>query len=69
MTWPRGREPFYVQENERGVWHVETPDDPETMLCKMTISVDASVKVQRRPGKKPCLWCQRELALRRPSDG
>jgi hypothetical protein len=35
----------------------------------MTISVDASVKVQRRVGKKPCLWCRRELELRRPSDG
>lgn len=69
MTWPRGREPFYVQSEERGVWHVEEPEDPEVMLCGEVISVEASVKVQKRWGKKPCLWCRRELELRRPSDG
>jgi hypothetical protein len=58
-----GLDPFYVQENDRGPWHVETPGDPETMLCGLTISVDANAKVQKRWGLKPCLWCKRELEL------
>lgn len=68
MTWPRDREPFFVQQEERGVWHVETPDDPEKMLCGITIDVEANVRISRRWGKKPCLWCKRELSLARPSE-
>lgn len=62
MSWPENPEPFYVQANPREVWHVETPDDPEEMLCGLMISVDVSVKIQRRSGKKPCLWCRKALA-------
>ena len=58
----RDREPFFVQESPRSVWHVETPDDAETMLCGEVISVDApQSKVQRRWGTKPCLWCKKKL--------
>jgi hypothetical protein len=61
MTFQRF-EPFFVQENPRAVWHVETIDDPELMLCGMRISVDAmQAKVQRRWGTKPCLWCKKRL--------
>jgi hypothetical protein len=55
-------DPFFVQESPRAVWHVETPDDPERMLCGTMISVDAvASKVQKRWGTKPCLWCKRIL--------
>ncbi len=54
-------DPFFVQEHPRGPWHVETQDDPEKMLCGISVSVDASVKVQRRWGVKRCLWCARLL--------
>lgn len=64
MTWPRDREPFFIQQHDRGPWHVETPDDPEQMLCGIRVSVEDSVKIQKRWGLKPCLWCKRELELR-----
>lgn len=58
----RDTEPFFVQENPRGVWHVETPDDPERMLCGVIIPVDsASAKIQKRWGTKPCPWCSHLL--------
>lgn len=63
----RNREPFFVQEYERGPWHVETPDDPETMLCGITIGVDSSAKINRRFGLKPCLWCKKILEDARSS--
>lgn len=63
MTF-KTREPFFVQETPRGVWHVETPDDPEKMLCGLTIPVNSNEAViQRAWGLKPCLWCKRALDL------
>lgn len=61
MTNPfRFREPFFVQENPRAVWHVEKPDNPETMLCGAIIPVDSpQAKIQSRWGTKPCLWCKK----------
>lgn len=62
MPWPINPEPFYVQEYDRGPWHVETPDNPERMLCGIEISVEStSAKVQKRFGVKPCLWCKHWL--------
>lgn len=56
------RDPFFVQAAPRGVWHVETEDDPEVMLCGERISVDStSARVQYRWGTKPCLWCKKIL--------
>ena len=55
-------DPFFVQQYERGPWHVETVGDPEKMLCGITVSVDDNVKIQKRWGLKPCLWCKRLLA-------
>lgn len=57
----RKTDPFFVQEHERGPWHIEVPDDPEKMLCGITISVEASVKIQKRWGLKPCLWCLKKI--------
>lgn len=58
----KDRRPFFVQETPRSVWHVESEDDPEVMLCGETISVDSTAsKVQGRWGTKPCLWCKRIL--------
>lgn len=62
----RNVEPFFVQENPRGVWHVETPDNPERMLCGARIPIKEGeegdqVKIQRRWGTKPCLWCKKIL--------
>lgn len=58
----KDHEPFFVQANPRSVWHVESEEDPETMLCGEFISVFASEsKVQKRFGTKPCLWCKRVL--------
>jgi hypothetical protein len=54
-------DPFFVQQYERGPWHVETVGDPETMLCGIHISVEANVKIQKRWGLKKCLWCARKL--------
>lgn len=62
QTTFKDREPFWVQKNVRGVWHVETPDDPERMLCGEVIRVDdPHSKVQTRPGLKECPWCEHEL--------
>jgi hypothetical protein len=56
-------EPFFVQEHPRAVWHVETPGDPERMLCGERISVDApQVRINKRWGTKPCLWCEKKLS-------
>lgn len=57
----RDREPFFVQAAPRGVWHVESEDDPERMLCGEKIAVDGPAKIQYRWGTKPCLWCQKIL--------
>ena len=54
-------DPFFVQQYERGPWHVETVGDPERMLCGISISVDDNVKIQRKWGLKPCLFCVHEL--------
>lgn len=62
------REPFYVQEEARGPWHVETPDDPERMLCGLIIPVDANTKVGKKFGLKPCLWCRNILEKALSSD-
>jgi len=60
----KGRDPFFVQAEPRGVWHVETPEDPERMLCGVTISVDSQTAVISKSwGLKPCLWCKRGLQL------
>lgn len=57
------RDRFYVQREPRAVWHVESDEDPELMLCGERISVDlATVRVQHRFGLKPCLWCSKSLA-------
>lgn len=62
MAWPVNPEPFFVQESDREMWHVETPDDPEEMLCGKKISVDLpSARVQKRFGVKPCPWCRHSL--------
>lgn len=62
MTFKR-REPFFVQETPRGLWHVETLDDPEEMLCGVVISVEGPfVKIQKRWGTKPCPWCEKLLS-------
>ncbi len=52
---------FFIQQYERGPWHVETFGDPEKMLCGINVSVEDNVKIQRRWGLKPCLWCKRKL--------
>jgi hypothetical protein len=59
MTF-KDRDPFWVQVNLRGMWHIETIEDPENMLCGLEISVESDAKVQARPGLKPCLWCVHE---------
>lgn len=63
----RNREPFFVQEYDRGPWHVETPDNPERMLCGIEIGVDSSAKINKRFGLKPCLWCKKTLEDARSS--
>lgn len=64
----RGHRLFYVQREPRSVWHVESSDDPELMLCGERISVDLdTVKVQIRPGPKFCLWCEEYLKRARSS--
>ena len=56
------KEPFFVQKTPRGLWHVESLDDPEKMLCGEWIGVDESdVKVSKRWGLKPCPWCEKLL--------
>lgn len=57
----KDRTPFFVQETPRGLWHVETPDDPDLMLCGMRIPVDGAAKIQHRWGTKPCPWCKNIL--------
>jgi len=53
---------FYVQREPRAVWHVESDDDPEVMLCGEVISVELSnARVSHRVGLKPCLWCKKKL--------
>lgn len=59
MTF-RERDPFWVQRTVRGVWHIETIDDPEKMLCGAEILVESDAKVQTRPGLKECPWCVHE---------
>ena len=56
MTF-RERSPFWVQHTSRGLWHIETLDDPEQMLCGVEILIDSDAKVQTHPGLKECLWC------------
>ncbi len=58
----RDRTPFFVQEEPRAVWHVESEDDPELMLCGARISVNSpKARIQHRWGTKPCLWCKNIL--------
>jgi hypothetical protein len=53
--------PFFVQSHPRGLWHVETPDDPETVLCGEKISTESDARIQHRWGTKPCPWCRKIL--------
>lgn len=62
MTF-KDRDPFWVQVTLRGMWHIETLEDPEKMLCGLTVSVDSDAKVQSRAGLKPCPWCVHEYEI------
>ncbi len=49
---------FYVQETRRGLWHVESDEHCEYMLCGLYISVDAtSANIAVSPGSRQCADC------------
>jgi hypothetical protein len=52
---------FWVQAEPKELWHMETDDNCEVMLCGVVISVDLkSSKVQASPGPRRCPDCWME---------
>lgn len=60
----RTRADFFIQEESRGIWHAESRDHCEIMLCGKFISVDANVRIQQRWGPKKCFGCYVEFKKR-----
>jgi hypothetical protein len=49
---------FFVQGEPKGLWHVESEEHCEYMLCGYFISVDAAkVKIQNNWGPRKCSDC------------
>ena len=49
---------FFVQAEPKGLWHVESDEHCEYMLCGYFISVDAAkVKIQSNWGPRKCSDC------------
>ena len=49
---------FYVQAVRRALWHVESDEDCERMLCGLRISVDSgSANIATQPGSRICADC------------
>jgi hypothetical protein len=51
------KQDFYVQQKSKDVWHVESEEDCERMLCGHFISVNESVKVSATGGPLKCPDC------------
>lgn len=49
---------FYVQETRRGLWHVESDEHSEYMLCGLFISENSgSANIANNPGSRQCADC------------
>jgi len=47
------------------MWHVETREDCELMLCGLLISIDVNARVQTRWGPRRCPDCWYELEVKK----
>lgn len=49
---------FFIQPAPRELWHVESDDDCEVMLCGLVVPVDNEmVRIQYRWGPRKCPDC------------
>ncbi len=52
-----GRATFFIQQSPREVWHIESPEHCEYMLCGKFISVDTSARIRSGAAPSYSLGC------------
>ena len=52
---------FFVQPKEKELWHVESDENCEVMLCGLYISVDWDARISQRWGPRKCPDCWMRL--------
>lgn len=63
------RQDFFIQQNPRDAWHVESREHCEYMLCGYYVSVEETVKIRSTWGPRKCPDCWIKLQEIHASEG